>query len=140
MPTYADIILPLAVPGVFTCEVPEALAGRVTAGISWWRPSAGRKMYSGLVLRTHGSSRRPYRAAHLGSLGRGPVATEEQLALWQAISEHYMYAGRGDACCHARPAGAHSSTRLIAAPEHPRHGPVITSATSCSMPWNGAMS
>ncbi|MBK7288589.1 MAG: hypothetical protein IPI95_16830 [Flavobacteriales bacterium] len=119
MPTYADIILPLAVPGVFTYEVPEALAGRVTAGIRVVAAfGRGRKMYSGLVLRTHGKLpegriARPI----LEVLDEAPVATEEQLALWQAISEHYMCT-LGEVMLAAMPGPLvlSSSTRLVAAP------------------------
>lgn len=119
LPTYADIILPLAVPGVFTYEVPEALAGRVTAGIRVVAAfGRGRKMYSGLVLRTHGKLpegriARPI----LEVLDEAPVATEEQLALWQAISEHYMCT-LGEVMLAAMPGPLvlSSSTRLVAAP------------------------
>ncbi len=120
MPTYVDIILPLAVPGVFTYEVPDAMIGRVKPGIRVVAAfGRGRKLYSGLVLRTHGQLpegriSRPI----LEILDDEPVATPEQLTLWQAISDHYMCT-LGEVMLAAMPGPLvlSSSTRLVAAPE-----------------------
>lgn len=119
MPTYADIILPLAVPGTFTYEVPEPLTGRVLAGARVVAPfGRGRKMYSGLVLRTHGElpeGRMPRAVQEV--LDEVPVATGEQLALWRSISDHYMCT-LGEVMLAAMPGPLvlSSSTRLVAAP------------------------
>lgn len=120
MPTYADIILPLAVPGTFTYEVPEGMMARVHPGhrvvVAFGQ---GRKMYSGLVLRTHGELPEGRIARPIMEvLDETPVATGEQLALWQAISDHYMCA-LGEVMLAAMPGPLmlSSSTRLVAAPE-----------------------
>lgn len=119
MPTYADIILPLAVPGAFTYEVPESLVARARPGVravvSFGKSG---KLYSGLVLRCHGTlppgmSPRPLREI----LDEAPVATPGQLALWQAISDHYLCT-LGEVMIAAMPSALvlTSSTRLVAAP------------------------
>lgn len=120
MPTYADIILPLAVPGTFTYEVPEDMVARVHPGhrvvAAFGR---GRKMYSGLVLRTHGELPEGRIAKPiLEVLDETPVATGEQLSLWQAIGDHYMCT-LGEVMLAAMPGPLmlSSSTRLVAAPE-----------------------
>lgn len=120
MAAYADIILPLAVPGAFTYAIPAPLAARVQAGVrvavAFGR---GRKMYSGLVLRTHndlpaGRIAQPL----LDVLDERPMATPLQLALWQAISEHYMcMLGEVMLAAMPGPLVLSSSTRLVAAPE-----------------------
>ncbi|MGB3870669.1 MAG: primosomal protein N' [Flavobacteriales bacterium] len=120
MSTYADIILPLAVPGVFTYEVPDAMIGRVQAGVRVVAAfGRGRKMYSGLVLRTHGTLPEGRMARPiLEVLDEQPVATPEQLMLWQAVSDHYM-CSLGEVMLAAMPGPLvlSSSTRLVAAPE-----------------------
>lgn len=120
MPAYADIILPLAVPGVFTYAIPPELAGGVKPGV---RVVAlfgrGNRMYSGLVLRLHhqleaGRKVRPL----LEVLDANPVTTPQQLALWQAIGEHYLCT-LGEVMLAAMPGPLvlSSNTRLVAAPE-----------------------
>ncbi|NUQ15818.1 MAG: hypothetical protein HUU33_10880, partial [Flavobacteriales bacterium] len=53
MPHFADVILPAAVPGTFTYALTEEL-GTVLPGMRVVVPfGAGRKLYSGLVLRVH---------------------------------------------------------------------------------------
>ncbi|MBK9598295.1 MAG: hypothetical protein IPO60_08215 [Flavobacteriales bacterium] len=81
MPTYADIILPLAVLRRLHLKLPEALAGRVTAGIRVVAAfGRGRKMYSGLVLRTHGKLPEGYANRPILEVfpDEAPVVTEEQ--------------------------------------------------------------
>lgn len=116
---YADLILPLAVPGVFTYSLPTALADRARPGMRVSVPfGRGNKLYSGLVLRVHGDlpeGRSPREVLEL--LDAAPVATTHQLALWEAISEHYM-CSMGEVMTAALPGPLvlTSSTRLIAAP------------------------
>ena len=120
MATYADIILPLAVPGVFTYAIPEAMARRVQVGIRVVAAfGRGRKTYSGLVTRVHGTLPEGRLARPiLEVLDEHPIARPEQLALWQAISDHYM-CSMGEVLLAAMPAALvlSSSTRLMAAPE-----------------------
>ncbi|MCC6840330.1 MAG: primosomal protein N' [Flavobacteriales bacterium] len=119
MPTYADIILPLAVPGTFTYEVPEPACGRVQPGMRVVVAfGKGRKLYSGMVLCKHdqppaGRSPQPV----LEVLDEHPVATPAQLQLWQTISEHYLCT-LGEVMVAALPSALvlSSNTRLVAAP------------------------
>lgn len=118
---YADILLPLAVPGVFTYHVPEALEERALVGmrvaVAFGR---GNKMYGGIVLRRHGTLP-PGRLARplLEVLDEQPVATPEQLALWQAMADHYLcFPGEVMLAALPGPLVLGSSTRLVAAPEN----------------------
>lgn len=120
MPIYADIILPLAVPGTFTYEVPEHLVARARPGVravvSFGKSG---KLYSGLVLRCHGTLPPGMQPRTIGEvLDDAPVATPEQLALWQAISDHYLCT-LGEVMLAAMPSALvlTSSTRLVAAPD-----------------------
>ena len=77
---FADVILPLAVPGIFTYEIPSELGG-VGPGIRVAVPfGRGRKLYSGLVHRVHDNApvQRSARSV-LSILDTAPVVTAIQL-------------------------------------------------------------
>lgn len=118
-PLYADIILPVAVPGTFTYRIDGTSAGQLQPGMRVVVAlGKSRKLYSGLVLRVHdetplGHVPKPV----LEVLDEQPIATEEQLALWRSISEHYLCT-LGEVMTAALPGALvlSSSTRLVAAP------------------------
>lgn len=121
LPSFIDIILPLAVPGVFTYEVPPGLAGKVQPGVRVVAPfGKGRKLYGGLVLSRDAAppEGRIVRAI-TDVLDDQPVATARQLELWQAISDHYMCCP-GEVMLAAMPAALvlSSATRLVSAAGH----------------------
>ncbi len=120
MPHFADIILPLAVPGTFTYGMPDALHAGAQPGMRVVVAfGKGGKLYSGVVLRVHGEPPAGVRAkAVLEVLDDAPVATPQQLALWQAISAHYLCT-LGEVMLAALPASLvlSSATRLVAAPD-----------------------
>lgn len=118
VPFFADILLPLAVPGIYTYEVPEDLQGKVAPGIRVVAAfGKGRKSYSGMVVRTHGQAPEGHAVRAISAvLDDSPVALPEQLALWQAISGHYMCTP-GEVMVAALPGALvlSSTTRLVAA-------------------------
>ncbi len=115
---YVDVILPLAVPGLFTFALPAELH-EVRAGMRVAVPF-GRdgKLYGGLVRREHNEA--PFeRTARevLSVLDATPIVTEVQLALWDRIAEHYLCTV-GEVMIAALPAQLTltSETRLVANP------------------------
>lgn len=116
---YVDVILPLAVPGYFTYEVPMDL-GTVTPGVRVAVPfGRGRKLYGGVVRRVH-TERPPYPKVRkvLSVLDTAPVVLPEQLELWDRMAEHYL-CSHGEVMIAALPAhlSLSSETRLVAGPE-----------------------
>lgn len=90
MHRFADVILPLAVPGRFTFAVPDG-AAQLQAGMRVAVPfGRGGKLYGGLVRRVHNES--PATAAReiLSVIDEAPIVTEQQFALWERIADHYM--------------------------------------------------
>ena len=86
---YADIILPLSVPGTFTYSVPEG--SEVRPGMRVVVPFGPRRSYSGLVLRVHDEGPTVRKVRSINSvLDEAPVVNERQLALWQRVREHYL--------------------------------------------------
>ena len=115
---FVDVILPLAVPGLFTFALPSEL-GTVRAGMRVAVPfGRGGKLYGGLVRRVH-SEVPVERAARnvLSVLDATPVVTEEQFALWERIAEHYL-CSLGEVMIAALPGQLtlSSETRIVASP------------------------
>lgn len=117
MPTFADIILPVAVPGTFSYAVPPELEGKLGAGMRVVVGfGAGRKLYSGMVRRTHTNDPSlPRIKSVLSLLDEAPVVNEHQLLLWERVAEHYM-CSLGEVMLAALPGQLvlTSETRLIA--------------------------
>lgn len=98
--SYADVILPLAIDSL-TYAVPPTMTVRPGQMVSV--PIGERKTYSGVVLRVH-DDKPPFDCRPLDSvLTEQPVATDEQLWLWQWIADYYM-ASPGDVLTTAMPA------------------------------------
>jgi primosomal protein N' (replication factor Y) len=113
---FADLILPLAVPGRFTFRVPEGMA--VQAGMRVAVPfGKGGKLYGGLVRRVHQEA--PATAARdiLSVIDETPIVTERQFQLWERIAEHYLCT-LGEVMIAALPGQLtlSSETRLLANP------------------------
>ena len=105
--TYADILLPVPLDGLFTYSVPQALCGRAERGRRVLVPFGRSKTYVGLIVRTH--SDKPGFAVKGISLvlDDSPIVTDTQLKLWQWIASYYM-AAPGDVMQAALPGGLKS--------------------------------
>ncbi len=88
--TYADIILPLALPKrSYTYSIPEEMLSEVQPGVRVEVPFGKSKLYSGVVARVH-SSQPDYRVkAILAVLDEMPVVVEQQLKLWDWMAGYY---------------------------------------------------
>lgn len=121
---YAEVILPLAVPGTFTYAIPEGMS--VEPGMRVAVPfGRGRKLYSALVRRLHQDDmlqRRP--RPILSLLDAEPIVYKEQLDLWERIAGHYMCTV-GEVMIAALPGqlSLSSETRLVAGPHVEKHIP-----------------
>jgi primosomal protein N' (replication factor Y) (superfamily II helicase) len=88
---FADILLPLPLPGFFTYRVPEALRNDIQPGIRVVVPFGSRKIYSGLVRRVHHTPPAKYDAKYLHSvLDEVPVVNEKQFLFWEWLAEYYL--------------------------------------------------
>lgn len=91
MPRFADVILPAAVPGVFTYALTDEL-GPVLPGMRVVVPfGSGRKLYGGLVMRVHDDrpTGRNVRPA-LSVLDTAPLLSPTNLELWRRLADHYL--------------------------------------------------
>lgn len=89
--TFADIILPLAVPTCYTYSTPETMLPTLKVGMLVNVPLGKSRHYNGIVLKIHsdckeGINYKPIEKIVLPQ----PILTENQIRLWQWIAEYYM--------------------------------------------------
>ena len=101
---YADVILPLAVDGVFTYLVPTEFQPKVVEGSRVLVPLGRSKLYVGIVLRLH-DTKPQFKCREIERLlDDAPMLLPYQLRIWQWISDYYM-SSLGDVMVAALPAG-----------------------------------
>src|SRR5512133_2050583 len=116
MSLYADVILPLAVPGMFTYRVGDGEISRVKPGMRITVQFGRRKIYTALVRKLHDVKPVAYYVKNILSvLDNEPVVNEQQFLLWEWISEYYMCT-LGEVFKAAVPSGLklESETRVMA--------------------------
>ena len=100
---YADLILPVPLHGVFTYAVPEGMT--VGVGCRVLVTFGRNKTYLGIVVRLHHQKPEGYEVKPiLQVMDTAPIVTEQQLKLWQWISDYYL-SPIGDVYKAALPAG-----------------------------------
>ncbi len=88
---YAEVLLPLPLPGTYTYAVPPHLAREVSFGKRVEVPFGKRKLYAGLIVglsaRRSGDGRlKPV----LSVIDEEPVIHPDQWKFWQWVAEYYM--------------------------------------------------
>ena len=114
---FVDVILPLALPNLYTYRVPQALNGSVDVGYRVIVQFGKNKLYSAIVARLH---REPpkYVAKFLeGVLDDHAEVTRTQLTFWEWMAQYYMCT-RGEVMLAAVPIGLRlsSETKIILHP------------------------
>ena len=87
---YADIILPLPLPGCFTYSIPEALAGEVKERVRVLVPFGRNKTYVGIVAALHDNKPQFDVKDIRIVLDNQPVLLPVQMKLWEWIAEYFM--------------------------------------------------
>lgn len=88
---FAEILLPLPVPGTFTYRVPFALNEKIKVGQRVTVQFGKRRVYAGLVLALH--QRPPQKGIPkyiLSVLDEKPLVNALQFRFWKWISDYYM--------------------------------------------------
>ncbi|PQA54028.1 replication restart helicase PriA [Siphonobacter curvatus] len=88
---FADVILPIPVPRLFTYRVPREFAGQIQIGARVIVQFGKTKIVTALVARVHTQPPKQYQAKYiLEVLDETPLVTRWQLELFSWISEYYM--------------------------------------------------
>jgi primosomal protein N' (replication factor Y) (superfamily II helicase) len=91
IPTFADIILPVAVRGKFTYRIPDELQGKIVPGVRVTVPFGNRDLFYGIVSAVHDRQPDFKNIKSIIAIPEiVPALNEKQLRLWTWISEYYM--------------------------------------------------
>ncbi len=102
---YADLILPLPLPGVFTYSVPAEIQSGISPGKRVIVQFGVKKIYPAIVKEVHNREPSAYKTRPIISLlDNEPVVLPVQLRFWEWLAEYYMSA-EGEVMKAALPAG-----------------------------------
>lgn len=88
---YADIVLPVPLPRLFTYDIPEEFHETLQKGMRVVVPFGKKKQLSGIVFDIHCNKPEAYDTKPiLAILDNKPLVTSQQLLLWQWISTYYQ--------------------------------------------------
>lgn len=90
---FAEILLPLALPGTLTYSIPEALADSIKVGGRVVVTVGKRKQYTGLVTELHSDETRTagFEVKGIDSVEDGePLVSPKQIDFWQWMADYYM--------------------------------------------------
>lgn len=120
---FVDVILPVAVPNLYTYRVPVELNDLVFAGQRVIVEFGRRKRYSAIVRVVHETAPSAYQAKYVeGILDEAPIIVEEQFQLWKWIADYYMCT-IGEVMAAALPSALKlaSETRIVMNPDFDRN-------------------
>lgn len=111
---YVSVIFPLALPRLYTYEVPEHLAAQIQPGVRV-EVALKNRLYSAIVARIHERNESESKPRPVISvIDPLPVVTEAQLRFWNWLAEYYCCT-LGEVMHIALPAGMKlaSETRIV---------------------------
>ncbi|HAD98668.1 MAG TPA: primosomal protein N' [Cryomorphaceae bacterium] len=118
MHTYADVILPLALPQNYTYRVPEILESQVKPGMRVIVQLGKRKLYTALVYRLHRKAPEGYTPKDILEIeDTYPIVTSRQFELWAWMADYYM-CSMGEVMMAALPAGLKLESETTVIPNH----------------------
>ena len=88
---FVDVILPLALPKLYTYRIQRELAEEIQVGQRVIVQFGKNKLYSALVKKVHITPPEKYEAKYIDSiLDNEPLVTEQQFLFWDWLSSYYM--------------------------------------------------
>ena len=125
---FADIVLPVPLPLLFTYEIPAELKNEVQTGCRVVVSFGKKRLLSGVVFKLHNKAPEAYETKPILSvLDDAPVITALQLQLWQWIADYYQCT-LGEVYKAALPSGLklESETRIACNPDFETESPLST--------------
>jgi primosomal protein N' (replication factor Y) (superfamily II helicase) len=88
---FAEVIIPLALKGTFTYQVPEGEQERALPGMRVMVPFGQQKLYSGIISEVHQRVPEGFSPKHILSFPDDRcLVSEKQLQFWNWLSVYYM--------------------------------------------------
>ncbi|RLD59442.1 MAG: primosomal protein N' [Bacteroidetes bacterium] len=112
---FADVILPIPIPQLFTYHIPQDLIDKIKPGKRVVVQFGNRKIYSALVKNIHNNKPTSYKTKDIVSvLDNEAIINDTQFKFWQWISEYYM-CSLGEVYKAALPSGLklESETKIL---------------------------
>lgn len=110
---FVDVIVPLALPNLYTYRVPYEWNEQVKVGQRAVVQFGKSKLYTAIIRRVHETAPADYQAKYINSLlDEQPVVNETQLQFWEWISRYYM-CNVGDVLNAALPSALKLSSETI---------------------------
>ncbi|RLD63763.1 MAG: primosomal protein N', partial [Bacteroidetes bacterium] len=112
---FADVILPIPIPQLFTYHIPQDLIDEIKPGKRVVVQFGNRKIYSALVKNIHANKPTLYKTKDIISvLDNEAIINDTQFKFWQWISEYYM-CSLGEVYKAALPSGLklESETKIL---------------------------
>lgn len=117
---FADVVLPLALPNLYTYRIPYAMRDHVLPGMRVVVQFGKAKLYTAIVWRVH-ETPPGYVAKFIEqALDTEPIVNQKQMALWEWMADYYL-CSRGEISIAALPSGLRltSETRILLNPSAP---------------------
>ena len=117
--TFAEVVLPLALPKTYTYAVPEEMVAKLAVGMRVEVEFGGRKRYAGLVLRLHGDMPAHKFKPLISVIDTSPILNEVTMKFWHWLADYYA-CPLGAVMDAALPANLKlaSERRLVLSPLH----------------------
>ncbi|HNQ61253.1 MAG TPA: primosomal protein N' [Bacteroidia bacterium] len=87
---FADVIIPIPVPNLFTYRIPPEYREEVRKGVRVVVPFGKQKIYSALVRKVHPNTLSENIKDIQGVLDKWPIVNELQFEFWDWIEKYYM--------------------------------------------------
>ncbi len=88
---FADVVLPLALPRLYTYSIPSELSAAAAPGKRVVVQFGKQKMYSALIRNLHHNKPEAYETKPIASvLDDFPIVNQKQFELWDWMSDYYM--------------------------------------------------
>lgn len=110
---FVDVLLPLALPMLFTYRIPRDSGGYVQPFVRVIVPFGKRKKITGLAIRIHQEVPREYAAKYVEAvLDEQPVISESNYKFWNWIAEYY-FCTTGEVMAAALPSGLKLNSETV---------------------------
>ncbi len=88
---FVDVILPLALPRLYTFGVPEDLTQEILVGKRVIVQFGAQRFYTAIINKVHAEKPKAYEVKPIDSiLDKNPIVTQKQLNFWQWMADYYL--------------------------------------------------
>lgn len=110
---FAELLLPVPIPKLFTYRIPFNLNDKVKPGLRSIVQFGDRKVLTGIIIHVHETPPKEYEAKYiLELLDDEPIVNSQQIKLFQWIAEYYLCSA-GEVMNAALPAGLKLSSESM---------------------------